>query len=614
MKGDDIAKRLYEAKEFYYNNEPIISDAEFDALEEELKLINPDHEYFAVVGAPSNYGKKIKHTIGMLSMGKSKDIQGVVKWMERLALSDENAYLIEPKIDGLSCDLKYIDGKLIHVATRGDGVEGQDVSHIARYMTDIPSDIDLKGEIHLRGELYLPKTTDFPNPDDKPLRNMAVGLINRKDKNLGDLKYLRFVGYQLLGSQTEKAESEKLDNLEKMLPNVVVRKKVCTAAELEEFYNNYLDTYRVEWEYETDGLTITVDDITLHEEIDGRWVVDHHHHYQLAWKPPAVAKETVLLNIEWNLSKHGSLVPVAIFEPVVIGGAKIERAALNNAERIENTGLRIGDTLMVERANDVIPFVLSNELTDNSEEPYKLPVNCPSCNDTLTREGVHLRCKNHDCPEKQVQKLIFWVRQCDIEGVSEQTVRRLWEEGIIKSIKDLYLVEKEQLESLEGFAEKSAGNAVTAIHDAKSMTPREFIKRLGIESVGERALVKLNVQTIDDFLAFNNDEYVTGQRVIEWKKNPGNMEIFEELIKVVDIVEAEESESKGKVCMTGKGPKGRKELIAAIEAQGYQFIDSITKDTDILICEDVAGGSSKLEKARKQGITLVSYEDFFKNS
>jgi len=612
MNIDEIVKKLNEAREHYYNDEPLISDKEFDSLEDKLRETAPEHVYFDKVGTPVTYGRKIKHDIPMLSMGKAKTFEDIIKWIKRLALKEKIFFEVEPKIDGLSCDLKYIDGKLVHVATRGDGLTGQDITHIAKYTDDIPPQIKYSGVVHIRGEIYLPGNTKFPNPENKPLRNLAVGLINRKDRKLKDLRYLRFAAYKLIGNFEADKESERLEILREMMPNVVESLRTSLPDDLESYYNLYLNEYRDKWDYQTDGLTVVIDDMKLHEEINSRWVVDHHHHYQIAWKPPSESRETILTDIEWNLSRHGNLIPVAIFKPVIIGGAKIERAALNNFENIEKLALAIGDTLLVERANDVIPYIAGSSKNSDSSGEYVCPTNCPSCVQKLDREGVHLRCRNPECPEQQIQKIIFWASQCDIEGVSEQTVKKLWNENLVRKVADLYSLAEDQLKDLEGFGARSASKMVSAINKSAKMTVHEFIGRLGIESVGERALKKLNINSVQDFIEFNDSDFVTGQKVIDWKNYNDNFELFKELLSVIEVEEILITESKGKVCMTGKGSMGRKELVEEIKRKGYEFADTVTKDTDILICEDPESGSSKLQKASKLGVKLVSYKDFFK--
>ncbi|MBI9099073.1 MAG: hypothetical protein JEY91_11380, partial [Spirochaetaceae bacterium] len=343
---------------------------------------------------------------------------------------------------------------------------------------------------------------------------------------------------------------------------------------------------------------------------------DHHHHYAIAFKPPAAFKETRLKDIDWQVSRQGNVVPVAIFEPVVLGGATLERASLHNFSFVESLLLEKGDLLVIERANDVIPYVRSNKSNVHREnESFVseiIPQWCPSCGNPLVISGVHLKCRNKECPEQLIQKIIYWVKEADIEQVSIGTIRSLYNSGKIRNIRDIYNLKIEDFENLEGFGEKKIANFIEQVHKSRELTPVELISRLGIPLVQKKALKKLNISSMEDFLNFNDESYVTGQNIMEWKKNEGNREYLDELMSVVNLKTVEPLSFKASVAMTGKGPAGRKELTARLEEMGYEFSSTVTGETDILLCEDPAGGSSKLKKAEKMGVKLISYEDFFK--
>ena len=611
-----LIEQLLEAKEAYYNSEsPIMSDSEFDSLEERLKNLDPSNEYFLNVGSSQKGDNKVIHSEPMLSMQKGKTVEDIVKWMEKIDASHGINYCVQPKIDGLSATCKYKDGKLVYVATRGDGQKGQDVTHIADYLEDIKREINFcNNDIEIRGELYLPKDTIY-DTKGRPLRNNCVGLINRKE-NREDLQFVRFAAYQIAGKSDIETESEKIETLIKSGFNSVKYFKISKKNDLIKIYNEYLDSYRKEWLYETDGLVVVVDDNSLFEEIDSRWVVDHHHHYAIALKPPSEAKASRLIDVIWQVSRQGNVIPVALFEPVFIGGARIERATLNNYENVVNLDLRKNDELVVERANDVIPFVRGNNSIvshDDSQSNDFLITECPSCNSRLVENGVHRRCINQACDEIRIQQIIYWVRQAEIETVAEATIRTLYEKGKISSIKDLYELKAEDFEGLEGFAEKKISKIMQEIANKKTLSSIDFLSRMGIPLVQKKSLQKLSINTLSDFLKFNDDSYIIGQNIIEWKKDEANMAFLDGLAEILNITESKKTESKGRVCMTGSGPRPRKELIADIEAKGYEFTSSITKDTDILLCDDITSGSSKLKKAESLNIKIMNYEDFFNN-
>lgn len=354
-----LVKSLMEAKKAYYDGKPIIDDATFDKLEDELRDLDPNNAYFKVVGAKGNSKTKFQHKVPMLSAGKAKTVPEVMVWAKKIGYNGK--FIVEPKIDGLSATIGYKDGKLAFVATRGDGAVGQDISHIAPFLATIPKTIKEKGEVAVRGELFIPKTTTLPTAyAGSPLRNLAVGFINRKGDNhsLADLKYVQFVAYEVVG-KTFPDVGDKLAWLGRDF-DVVEVQSFFTEAQLDTIRDNYLKTKRDEWAYETDGLIIVVNDISKHAAIDDLYDVSHHHHYSIALKPESSKAETVLEDIEWNVSRQGKLIPVAIMTPVVISGRTIKRASLTCYENVVRMKFEKGDKVLLEVANDVIPYVVEN--------------------------------------------------------------------------------------------------------------------------------------------------------------------------------------------------------------------------------------------------------------
>lgn len=615
MKVTEIVAALLEAREAYYNSDsPLMTDAEFDALEDKLKALDPENEYFSSVGVVASDAEKIRHRTPMLSMMKGKNIDDIASWIKKIDIQGESGFIIEPKIDGLSAACRYSGGKLVYVATRGNGIEGQDITHIAEFVKDIPERINITGEdIEVRGELYLPRDTVF-DTEGKPLRNSCVGLINRKERR-EDLRHVRFAAFRIVGMDDIYLESSRIDLLSEHGFNCIVYHTAADVVEIEVYYNRYIEEYRGAWEYETDGLIVCVNDRRLFDEIDSKWIVDHHNHYAIALKPPSEARETVIRDIAWQVSRQGNIIPVALFDPVFIGGAKLSRASLNNYENVVRLKIHQGDTLVVERANDVIPFVADNKSSrGRSEEdftPDMIIEECPSCGTSLSRGGVHLKCLNQSCREQNIQKIVYWVKNSGIENVAEATVRTLYDMEKISDVKDLYSLREEDFEGIAGFADKKIKNFLNEVAASKKLTARDFISKLGIPLVQKKSLVKMGINSIDDFINFDDLTYVIGRNIVEWKSDPANMKLFNELLQVLEIEEEESLPSKGKVAMTGKGPGKRTDLIKIIEERGYEFSSTVTKDLDILICDDVNGKSSKLVNARKNNIKLISYEDFF---
>jgi DNA ligase (NAD+) len=606
-----LVEQLTKAKDAYYNGTPIMSDEDFDKTEDALKALDPTHVYFTTVGAKGNSKTKFQHKVPMLSAGKAKTTDEVWSWLTKIGVLTESI-LVEPKIDGLSATIGYKDGKLAFIATRGDGAVGQDISHIAPFLDTIPKTISSKDEIEVRGELYIPKDTKCPAAANSPLRNLAVGFINRKGgkHTLTDLKYVKFVAYQVIGTK-HMDEEKKLEALTNLGFQVVETSVFTDRLGLDKIHSRYLAKDRAKWEYETDGLICVVSDNKLHAGIDSKYNVSHHHHYNIALKPPSEGKETELLGIEWNVSRQGKLIPIALVKPVVLGGATVQRCTLNNADNVHQLCLHKGDRVIIERANDVIPFFKQN-LTKHAEASKAiLPDACPACGKKVSRIGIHYVCENKKCTEQDILKVVHWVKNCEMEAFAEASVRQLFTAGKVANIRDLYSLKMFDFAGVEGFGKSKTANALAQIEATKSMTIGQFVDRLGIDLVGEKAIAKLGIETAEQMLAHKDRTFRIGENLMDYVAE--NRAFIEDLLTVVNI-QAPVKVAKGAntVCMTGSGPDKRDNLIDKIHAKGDTFIDRVTKETNILICEDINGGSSKLEKARKLGVKLVSYEEYFK--
>ena len=647
LSPDDLAEQLKEARVAYYQSaSPLMSDEEFDELEDQLRRIDSSHAYFSSFGIPvdeMDQAGKIRHRVPMLSMAKAKKSSDMEKWLHRLESHSFNALCIQPKIDGLSASLSYHNGRLDYVSTRGDGKTGQDISHVAEFIEDIPDEISFTTEsVEIRGELYLPKNTRLET-GGRPLRNNCVGLINRKEDR-EDLKFVHFLAYQILwpasntGESTATAapnhikdvrfysENKKIEILKDagfsifqswLISSELPKDQIISdlVKKTDRIYQDYMEHLRDSWNYETDGLIILLDDNRLHDAIDSEWVVDHHHHYALALKPPSPSASTRLIQVIWQVSRQGNLTPVAQFDPVRMGGAVLERASLHNAENVQKLKLSMGDHIVVERANDVIPYVRANpegsERSDDFIDKRLWPQSCPSCGSIPVEAGVNIICPNTECRMRVLQSILYWVRAAEIDQVALKTLEALYDKGQIKDISDLYTLRKEDFEGIEGFAEKKITNFLRQVERSKSMSATEFIARLGIPMVQKKSLQRLDIRSIGDFMSFDDESYVIGQRIVEWKKDPANMDFIHRLLEVIILKDEEKnSESQGVICLSGKAPMPRKIVIQKLEDLGWRVSSSVNRDTVKVICDDPGSQSSKLKKARKDNIPIVTYEEF----
>src|SRR5213592_442730 len=515
----DVQQRLDELREhvnhhlhrYHALDDPEIADAEYDRLFDELKaleeehpdLIAPDSPTQRVGAPPSERFQKVQHLSPMGSLEKVTSDETLVKWAEdvrkRLDSDEPVAYVIEPKIDGLAINLSYESGVLTRGATRGDGIQGEDVTVNLKTIKAIPLRMqggDAPAVAEVRGEVYLPlsgfrelneRIAELgqklaPNP-----RNAAAGSLRQKDSSITASRPLAVWVYGIgvadgldFETQWETLEwlrehgfrtnpfAERLDSIEEVA-------KACRDWE----------TRRLELDYEIDGIVIKVDSLeqqailgALHSR--PRW--------SRAFKWAPMTAQTKLLKIAIRVGRTGALNPWAMLEPVQVGGVTVSRATLHNEEDINRKDIREGDTVIVQRAGDVIPQIVGPVLPHaRGTKPFRMPTHCPLCGVEVVKpegEAMH-RCPNRACPSRGLESLINWVSAAmDIEGVGEQFVRRFWGLGLVRSLPDLYRLTKEQLLELEGFQEKSASNATEAIERSKRTPFSRVLLGLNVPDVG----------------------------------------------------------------------------------------------------------------------------------
>src|SRR5947208_3246335 len=656
----DVQKRLDELREevnhhlyrYHVLDEPEVSDAEYDQLYDELTsleeehpdLITPDSPTQRVGAPPSERFQKVEHLTPMGSLEKVTDDESLFKWAEdvrkRLDSDEPVAYVIEPKIDGLAVSLTYEDGLLTRGATRGDGIQGEDVTVNLRTIPSIPLRMHgdgAPGVLEVRGEVYLPlsgfrelneRIAELgqklaPNP-----RNAAAGSLRQKDSSITASRPLAIWVYGLgmaeglrLGSHWEELEwlrehgfrtnpfAERLETIEE-----VARR--CTEWERR----------RSELDYEIDGIVIKVDSLeqqailgSLHER--PRWA------RAFKWAP--MTAQTKLLQIAIRVGRTGALNPWAILEPVEVGGVTVSRATLHNEEDINRKQIREGDVVIVQRAGDVIPQIVgpAGEHQPGTKE-FQMPARCPLCDAEIVKpEGeVMHRCPNRACPSRGLETLINWVMAAmDIEGVGEQFVRRLWNEGLLRSMPDLYRLTAEQLIELDGYGEISARRAVEAIELSKRQPFSRVLFGLNIPDVGWVTAQSLarHFGTVDRLLEASQEEIqeVEGigpdraESIAEWFSDEQNRALVAELRELGLRFEAGEEEkpkegplSGSQYVITGTLERySREEARAALEELGAKVSDSPSKKTTAVVVGESPG--SKVAKAQKAGVPILSEAD-----
>jgi len=645
----------YHLYRYHVLDDPEISDAEYDRLYDELValeesdpgLVRPDSPTQRVGAPPSEKFLKVEHPTAMGSLEKVTTDEALEKWHEdvrkRLGTSDV-VYVTEPKIDGLSINLIYEDGMFVRGATRGDGRRGEDVTPNVKTIRAISMRMQLKrGEtppplLEVRGEVYLPLSgfnelnerlvAEGKKPTPNP-RNAAAGSLRLKDSSITAERPLS-IWIHGLGVRDGLPVEGHWDALQwlrehgfRTNPYAERHESVASVAEACRRW----ERQRIELDYEIDGIVIKVDSFNqqrllgaLHER--PRWA--------RAYKWAPMTAQTRLNKIHVRVGRTGALNPWAQLEPVEVGGVTVSQATLHNEEDINRKDIREGDIVTVQRAGDVIPQVVGPVLPHQpGTRPFKMPKKCPLCGTDIVKpegEAMH-RCPNRACPSRGLESLINWVQAAaDIEGVGEQSVRRLWDLGLVRSLPDLYRLTKEQLMELEGYAEISATNAIESIQASKEVWFNRVLFGLNIPDVGWVTAQNLarHFENVDRLLEATQEEIeeVEGigperaEAIAEWFSDEANRQLVEELrslglhFEIGDELKPIEGPLTGRTyVITGTLEAfTRDEAAAALEAKGAKVLNSVSgKTTGLIVGEEP--GNSKLTKARKLEVPVLSEQD-----
>jgi len=657
---EQLVKELNEhSYRYYVLDAPVIPDAEYDRLfrrlqelEERNHYILPDSPTQRVGAPPLDKFEKVKHTEPMLSLGNAFSHDEVREFDKRvkrvLKTDDEIEYTVEPKYDGLAMELTYRKGILVRASTRGDGFEGEDVTRNIRTIRavplrlegvhPVPEEIDIRGEVFIDIDEFEKLNREREKEEEAPFanpRNAAAGSIRQLDPSITEKRRLHMACYGLgaVKGIAFRNQAGFVDWLRKahfpvpLIFSVVmgIENAVASIVKIEE--------KRLELPFETDGAVIKVNDFTFQRTLgiktrEPRWAI--------AFKYAAHQGITVIDDIMASVGRTGAITPVAVMRPVQIGGVTVTRSTLHNWDEIDRKDIRIGDTVVVERAGDVIPHVVSviAEKRTGSEKRFPPPKHCPVCGSNVVREEgeVAFRCLGLNCEAQVLEKIKHYASRgaMDIEGLGEKNVELLYSQGLIRHFVDLYRLRKEQLLGLPRFAEKSAQNLIDAIEKSKTTTLARFLFALGILHVGEFAAKQLakNFGKLDDLYRVEADRVMAIKQIGEklaasisgFFSEKENLKTFEELkklgLKLTNPDYIEEGELKKGLfdgltfVITGTLSRPREEFEAMIERNGGRVAGSVSKKTSYVLAGSEAG--SKLEKARALGVQVLTEEQFMK--
>jgi DNA ligase (NAD+) len=635
---------------YHVLDDPEITDAEYDRLYDELKALEEEHPELddpsspthRVGAPPSDKFQKVQHLSPMGSLEKVTTDEALEKWAQdvckRLDVPPEEvAWLIEPKIDGLAVNLTYENGILVRGTTRGDGIQGEDVTVNLRTIPAIPLRMlgdDPPPVVEVRGEVYLP-LSGFrelneqlagtnqklaPNP-----RNAAAGSLRQKNSAITASRPLSLwvYGVGVRDGVEARTHSETLEWLRERGFRTNPHAERLDTIEAVARRCREWETARIDLDYEIDGIVIKVDALEQQAELGSlhskpRWA--------RAYKWAPMTATTRLNKIAVRVGRTGALNPWAMLEPVEVGGVTVSRATLHNEEDINRKDIREGDDVIVQRAGDVIPQIVGPAGAHRKgTKPFRMPSKCPMCGAVVVKpEGeVMHRCPNRACPSRGLETLNNWVMgAADIEGVGEQLVRRLWDLGLVRSLPDLYRLTKEQLLELDGFQEKSATNVVSSIEASKQVSFSRVVFGLNIPDVGWRtaqslvrhfgSIDRLAEATQEDIMEVEGLGPERAEKIVEWFSEADNRQLIAELRELGLRFEAGEEERPAEGPLTGQTYVitgtlegwSRDQAQAELEARGAKVTGSVSKKTTGLIVGEEPG-ASKLTKAQSAGVPLL---------
>lgn len=663
MTKEEAKKRIAKLREaideyryaYHVLNKSVISDAALDSLKHELfalegqfpEFVTADSPTQRVSGKPLSGFKKVTHKTPMLSMEDVFTSEELASWRERiqkLVPATKFDYYTEIKMDGLAVSLIYKDGVLHQGSTRGDGKVGEDVTHNLKTIEAIPlrlrgpKGISLNGEIEVRGEVYMSKKAfaelnkkakkneeeKFANP-----RNAAAGAIRQLDPAIAASRKLSFFGYALTTDLGQKTHEEGHEMMKKL--GVPVNPLNVYAKDLEEVLKEYkkIGKMREKLPYWTDGVVVVVNDDKTSNRLG---VVGKAPRGIIAYKFPAEQATTAVKEVRWQVGRTGVLTPVATMDPVFVAGTTVAHATLHNMDEIERLGLKIGDTVILEKAGDIIPKITQvlPKLRTGEEKGIHPPKKCPVCGHELERkEGeVAIVCRNKNCPAKDVSRLVHFVgkRTFDMRGLGPKQIKAFMSKGLVSTPADLFKLKKSDLVDLERFGEKSAENIINSIQAKKSAPLSRFILALGILHVGDETAVDLarHFETLQKFRHAKHDELkqipgigeVVAESVRAWVKEARNQKMIDDLlevgVKAEPVHKPKYQPLKGKVIVfTGElETMSRDEARERVRNLGGDPSESVSKQTDLVVAGPGAG--SKLEKAKKVGVKVIDEKEFLK--
>ncbi len=636
----------YHSHKYYVEDNPEIEDFEYDRLMRELsdiedkfpELVTPDSPTRRVGGSADGQFEPVEHAVHMESLQDAFSLDELRAFDKRVRETEPNAtYVVEPKIDGLSVSLEYENGIFKRGSTRGDGTIGENVSANLCTVGSIPlhlkrelDEIEVRGEVYMPREVFLKLVEQQENNEEKPFknpRNAAAGSLRQKDPKITAKRHLDIFVFniQRISGKVLTGHKQSLDYIKELGFKTIPFYTPCDNIEDAIKEVERIGEIRGTLPFDIDGAVIKVDSFEQREVLGStskfpKWAI--------AFKYPPEEKQTKVVDIEINVGRTGVLTPTAVFEPVMVAGSLISRATLHNQDFITEKDIRIGDTVTIRKAGDIIPEVLNVVEHTGSSLPYIMPEFCPSCGARVVREEgeAALRCLNTDCPAQLLRNLIHFCSRdaMDIEGLGESNIELFVNSGLIKNPADIYHLEAEQIVPLERMAEQSANNLIAAINESKKNDLSKLVFALGIRHIGQKAakliserfgtMTALMNASFDEIMTIDGFGAIMAKSVVEYFNMPESIELIDKLmaagLNMKSLKEVKDMRFAGKTfVLTGTLPTyKRNEAASIIESFGGKTASSVSKRTDFVLAGEDAG--SKLQKANDLGIKVISEEEF----
>ena len=635
----------YHSHKYYVEDSPEIEDFEYDRLMRELsdiedkypELVTPDSPTRRVGGNADGQFEPVEHSVQMASLQDAFSVDELIAFDKRVReVVSDAVYVVEPKIDGLSVSVEYENGVFFRGSTRGDGIVGENVSANLCTVGSIPlkikenlPSIEVRGEVYMPRDVFIKLVEQQENNEEKPFknpRNAAAGSLRQKNPKITATRKLDIFVFNIQRVEGKELTSHKqsLDYLKELGFKTVPFYTLCKNIDEAIAEINRIGEIRGTLPFDIDGAVIKVDNFAHREQLGStskfpKWAV--------AFKYPPEEKQTKVIDIEINVGRTGVLTPTAVFEPVLVAGSTVSRATLHNQDFIREKDIRIGDTVIIRKAGDIIPEVLNVVSHGEGAEPYIMPEICPSCGAKVVREEgeAAVRCLNTECPAQLLRNLIHFCSRdaMDIEGLGDSNLELFANEGLIKTPADIYSIKEEQIIPLERMAEQSAKNIVDAVNKSKENDLSKLVFALGIRHIGQKAAKLLSERfgtmtgimeaTFDDIMTIDGFGKIMAESVVDYFNMPQTKELIDRLmsagLNMKSLKEVKDMRFAGKTfVLTGTLPTySRKEAAEIIESFGGKTASSVSKKTDYVLAGEEAG--SKLKKATDLGITIISEAD-----